>query len=132
MGDKTQLAGSREAVERLTQLESKVEELSGELVALRSIVAGLLGSGDHGDSVPLTTSSPSEAQRQLAKLSPREREVVQLFAQLHTVKKVASALGTEPQTVRNQLASIRAKFASSSREEFWEIVLKLRPWLENG
>ena len=129
MNDETQLTGRREALERLKQLESKVGELSLELGALRSIVSELASSSHSCASRPLGTT-PLEAQGKLAKLSPRERQVVKLFAQLHSVKKVARTLGTEPQTVRNQLASIRAKFESSSREEFWEMVFKLRPWLE--
>jgi len=47
----------------------------------------------------------------------------------HT-KMIAGALGTEVETVRNQLFSIRAKLGAATREEFREIVLKLRPWLK--
>ena len=51
----------------------------------------------------------------LAGLSPREREVAELFASGSTNKQVARALGTSPSTVRNQLVRIYEKLNISSK-----------------
>lgn len=59
-------------------------------------------------------------------LSPREREVALLFAEVPNVKDVAAALGTSPWTVRNQLGHIRAKLGVSSREELFVRLMELR------
>ena len=51
----------------------------------------------------------------LASLSPREREVAELFSSGMTNKQVARALGSSPSTVRNQLVRIYEKLNISSK-----------------
>lgn len=51
----------------------------------------------------------------LSGLSPREREVAELFASGMTNKQVARALGTSPSTVRNQVVRIYEKLGISSK-----------------
>lgn len=51
----------------------------------------------------------------LSKLSPREREVAELFASGMTNKQVASTLGTSPATVRNQLVKVYEKLGVSNK-----------------
>jgi DNA-binding CsgD family transcriptional regulator len=59
----------------------------------------------------------SDGDALLATLSAREREVLALYLKLLNPKAVASRLGTRPQTVRNQLASIEHKLGVRSTEE---------------
>jgi DNA-binding CsgD family transcriptional regulator len=50
-------------------------------------------------------------------LTAREHEVLVLYLRIINDKKVARELGTRPQTVRNQLASIQHKLGVCSRVE---------------
>ena len=47
-------------------------------------------------------------------LSPREKEVFELLVELGTGPKVAEALGTREQTVKNQMQAIRDKTGSDT------------------
>jgi len=58
----------------------------------------------------------------LAGLSPREREVAELFAAGNTNKQVARTLGTSPSTVRNQLVKIYEKLNISSKAALARLV----------
>jgi DNA-binding CsgD family transcriptional regulator len=118
-------------IERIEQLEANVQALELEIQTLRHLVQ-LPHTNPHNGKSHIRIDPPDDVVASLAKLSPRECEVLRHFAEVRICKRIASALGTEPQTVRNQLTSIRTKLGATTREEFWEIVLKLRPWLNNG
>jgi DNA-binding CsgD family transcriptional regulator len=60
----------------------------------------------------------------LARLTPREREVLITYIENPCQKRVAKILGTKEQTVRNQLASIVGKLEVGSREEMLILVLR--------
>ncbi len=51
----------------------------------------------------------------MAKLTPREREVLQLLTQGNTNKEIASALGVSENTVKNHLKNILAKLHLQNR-----------------
>ena len=51
----------------------------------------------------------------LSDLSPREREVAELFASGMSHKQVALALGTSPSTVRNQIVKVYEKLGVTSK-----------------
>jgi len=59
----------------------------------------------------------------LSALTPREREVLKLYAECRNTKCIAQRLGTRPQTVRNQLARIEQKLGVDSREELLVCIL---------
>jgi DNA-binding CsgD family transcriptional regulator len=56
-------------------------------------------------------------EERLAWLTEREREVLVLYLELHNSKEVARRLGTQVQTVKNQLAAIEHKLGVDSRED---------------
>jgi DNA-binding CsgD family transcriptional regulator len=60
----------------------------------------------------------------LSTLTARELQVLQLYITCFNAKKVARLLGTKPQTVKNQLASIEHKLGVASREEMVAAALK--------
>jgi DNA-binding CsgD family transcriptional regulator len=76
-----------------------------------------------------TNGGVQELQRLFLRLSPREAQVFRLFAEILNCKTIARRLGTEVQTVRNQLASIRSKLGSPSREHLLVLAVELKPWL---
>jgi DNA-binding CsgD family transcriptional regulator len=53
----------------------------------------------------------------LAALSPRQRELGQYLRLGYTNREIAAALGTSPNTVRNQLAALFSKMGASTRAE---------------
>jgi len=61
----------------------------------------------------------------LALLTGREREVLRLYLESFNAKEVARRLGTRPQTVRNQLASIEQKVGVEGREELVASAMKI-------
>jgi len=66
----------------------------------------------------------------LASLTPREREVLQLYLELLNDKRAARFLGLRPQTVRNHLASIEHKLGIRGRESLISLVLSRRSGAE--
>ena len=52
-----------------------------------------------------------------AALTPREREVLRLLQLGYTNPEIAGALGTSPNTVRNQVSSLLAKAGATTRAE---------------
>jgi DNA-binding CsgD family transcriptional regulator len=105
-------------VERVEQLEQQVQELQ----------TNGAGSNSPEERTPI---SP-EAYQILDRLTPRERQVFQLYAEIRECKKVASVLGTGPQTVRNQLSSIRNKLNANSTQDLLLLAVELLPWLKHG
>lgn len=62
------------------------------------------------NSAPLLASALREPSNQpLARLSPREIEILRLIASGRSPKEAAATLGTSPKTVHNQIASLRTK-----------------------
>jgi DNA-binding CsgD family transcriptional regulator len=57
-------------------------------------------------------------------LSPREREIVDLIVLGYTNPEIATALGTSPNTVRNQLAKLYRKLGVSTRSEMLGVLLR--------
>jgi RNA polymerase sigma factor (sigma-70 family) len=62
----------------------------------------------------------------LSTLTPREREILDLFVDGKSAKQVAAALGTSYSTVRNQRASIMEKMQADSIAELVKAVLLTR------
>jgi DNA-binding NarL/FixJ family response regulator len=50
-------------------------------------------------------------------MTPREREVLRLLQLGYTNPEIARALGTSPNTVRNQVSSLLAKAGATTRTE---------------
>jgi DNA-binding CsgD family transcriptional regulator len=61
-----------------------------------------------------------------ASITPREREVLELLRLGYTNREIACALGSSPNTVRNQLASLFAKLGATTRAELVAISLHAR------
>jgi len=62
------------------------------------------------NSAPLLASALRDpSTHPLARLSPREIEILRLIASGRSPKETAAALGTSPKTVHNQIASLRTK-----------------------
>lgn len=100
---------------------------------LRSAVIGVVGIGRcsstrfrEEDVAQLETMLPAlavarasygEPRAQVARLTDREREVLELLCLGYTNKEIAQACGTSPNTVRNQLVSVFGKLGASTRAE---------------
>jgi DNA-binding CsgD family transcriptional regulator len=69
-------------------------------------------------------ASPAQ-DRRIAEVSPREGEVLRLVQLGYTNPEIARALGTSPNTVRNQVSSLLQKLDASTRAEL--VGLTLRP-----
>lgn len=68
-------------------------------------------------------ATPSD--RLTSKVSPREAEVLRLVQLGYTNPEIARALGTSPNTVRNQMSSLLQKLGATTRAEL--VGLTLRP-----
>ena len=68
---------------------------------------------------------PAALERRLARLRPRERQVVQLLLAHHRVPAIARALAISPQTVRNHLKSAFKRTGTGSQQA-------LLDWLRDG
>ena len=60
---------------------------------------------------------PPESPRDQARLSPKERDMVDYVRLGYTNAEIASALGISPNTVRNRLARVFQKMNVSRRAE---------------
>lgn len=67
----------------------------------------------------------SSQDRNMPQVSPRESEVLRLVQLGYTNPEIARALGTSPNTVRNQVSSLLQKFDATTRTEL--VGLTLRP-----
>ena len=76
-------------------------------------VAGIVSELGYGRDVQ---SAPSLGPR-LARLRPRERQVVQLLLAHHRVPAIANQLAISPQTVRNHLKSAFKRSSTRSQQE---------------
>jgi DNA-binding NarL/FixJ family response regulator len=79
--------------------------------------AALPDRTDPLDVQPTSTAvtSPSHTDRELAALTPREREVLRLVAQGYTDQAVATRLGLRPRTVSSYLTAIYGKLGVRTR-----------------
>ena len=68
---------------------------------------------------------PSREDRHMPQVSPREGEVLRLVQLGYTNPEIARALGTSPNTVRNQVSSLLQKIDATTRAEL--VGLTLRP-----
>jgi len=68
----------------------------------------------------------AELRRLLARLTPRENEVLGLIAQGFTTRQIAEGLGLSPRTVESHRAAIGAKLGTTSQAEM------TRTWIEGG
>lgn len=62
-------------------------------------------------------SAPAELRHGAARLSPREREILGYLELGYTNLQIATALGTAPRTVRNQLTAVYDKLGVATRAE---------------
>ena len=72
------------------------------------------------------TQEISEITSRFPKLTPREREVLELIADGKTIKQIALALGTSYNTVKNQRAAIQEKLHAVSEADLIRMVLIVR------
>lgn len=112
---------SDDCKERLDQLEAHVRRLWGIVQSLQA--SGKPPSANGAHRLLRIDAGPS-MQQLLDCLSPRERQIIVRFAEAQTDKRIAGALGTRVQTVRNQIASIARKLNTDSREQLRTLVLK--------
>jgi DNA-binding CsgD family transcriptional regulator len=75
-----------------------------------------------GDALLAKRATARKAEIPVAKLTRREREVVELVVLGYTNLEIALALGTSPFTVRNQLANVFRKAGATNRAELVGIV----------
>lgn len=68
----------------------------------------------------------AELRRLLARLTPRENEVLGLIARGFTTRQIAEGLGLSPRTVESHRAAIGAKLGTTSQAEM------TRTWIEGG
>jgi len=116
---------SREPSPDIQDLREKVEALAARLRAARERVSELPGEGFHlrvGENekvgIPRASSCDAQSLDTLSELlTDREWEVLWRYIASPNDKRVASSLGTRPQTVRNQLNSISRKLGVQSRVE---------------
>jgi two-component system, NarL family, nitrate/nitrite response regulator NarL len=59
------------------------------------------------------------------KLTPREKEIVEVLVLGYSNKEIASRFGISPQTVKNHLARLFEKFGVSSRLELAMRVVRI-------
>ncbi len=62
-------------------------------------------------------AAKTEAQRQLALMTTRENEVLNLIAKGYTTRQIAQGLGLSPRTVESHRAAIGAKLGTTSQSE---------------
>ena len=77
------------------------------------------------------TSCTSWLATNCVPLSPRQREVLELYALGEPAKRVASLTGLSVETVNDYLSRIRTKYAQAGRPTFSKVDLVLRA-LEDG
>jgi DNA-binding NarL/FixJ family response regulator len=98
-----------------------VHKLHGQIKTLRAQLAqakATIARFSQGTRSRMLQSPTAERMlRKFDLLSPRERDIARLFIEFPCDKKVARRLGTQPQTVRNQISSIEKKLGVDSREE---------------
>ncbi len=68
----------------------------------------------------------TEIQARLAKLTPREREVLDYLTEGHSTKAIAAALGSRFNTVQNQRASVLKKMKAESTADLVRMVMIAR------
>jgi DNA-binding CsgD family transcriptional regulator len=101
--------------QRLAAVEEQLSELQYKVVSL----ANASPPAQHFVCCDRTNTWP----QLLAKLTAREQQVLMCYLQHLNETQAATHLGTKPQTVRNQLVSIRDKFNASSTEQLIAICL---------
>jgi DNA-binding CsgD family transcriptional regulator len=74
-------------------------------------------------AVALAAVLPTSAAPTLA-ATPREREVLRLLQLGYTNPEIARALGTSPNTVRNQVSSLLAKAGATTRAELVALTVR--------
>jgi DNA-binding CsgD family transcriptional regulator len=84
-----------------------------------NIVRGLLAPLSVGLAAVMQHESLHQAHGRcaIAAVTPREGEVLRLLQLGYTNPEIACALGTSPNTVRNQVASLLAKVGATTRAE---------------
>lgn len=112
--------------------ERTVRALQKELQAARARIAKLsaqLASREPVAANRVTAGSiPKCFFESFSSLTHREREVLSLFMEQPSDKKVANRLGTHLRTVRNQLVSIMHKLGVNSRAEL--VAESLLSWVK--
>lgn len=68
----------------------------------------------------------SDAEQRLARLTPREREVLEILVAGNANKMIAYILGTSTRTIENHRAKIMAKMEASSLPELVRMVINVR------
>jgi len=96
----------------LAAAESRIGALAAQVERLRGIVRNRAAA---------TSSSVAYIERHEG-LTSREREVLLQFLEHPSDKEVAAQLGSQLQTVRNQMRSIQTKLSVKSRAEMVAVV----------
>jgi two-component system uhpT operon response regulator UhpA len=94
-------------------------------------VIRLVANGIYVNNTQTTAAIDSDIEFKDANLSPREREVLSLYASGLSLKQVASMMGIANGTAKDYIDRVRSKFADIGRPAFNKTELVLRA-IEEG
>lgn len=95
---------------------------AGDAAALRALLAPL--SVGLGAVLQAERSRAARAPLLAATLTPREQEVLRLVHLGYTNPEIARALGTSPNTVRNQVSALLGKVGATTRAELVALTVR--------
>ncbi|MBI3864777.1 MAG: response regulator transcription factor [Planctomycetia bacterium] len=99
----------------------------------KALLARVREGIEHDARIRQQKSGNSDADARLARLTPRELEVLKLVVAGLATKAIASELGSSYNTVQNQRASIIKKMQAESTADLVRMVMIARPdWWEEG
>jgi DNA-binding NarL/FixJ family response regulator len=96
------------------------------LIAVRTVLDGkTYVSPKMAEQLELYSHSSSKELEETVSLTPRQREVLQLFAEGHSARKVAEVLNISVRTAENHKAHIMSILGASSTAELIRCALRL-------
>jgi DNA-binding NarL/FixJ family response regulator len=96
------------------------------LIAVRTVLDGkTYVSPRMAEQLELYSHSSSKELEETVSLTPRQREVLQLFAEGHSARKVAEVLNISVRTAENHKAHIMSILGASSTAELIRCALRL-------
>lgn len=108
------------------ELLSRLRRLEAQIRQLQRVVNALASKAKWKSRRPSPEKRGPAFMALLEGLSPRERQVFDLFAERKTDRQMARALGTRLQTVRNQMANIGKKLGTTSRQQLMVLIMDAR------
>lgn len=91
----------------------------------------LVADGVYVNTLQTTAAIDSDTDFKIAKLSPREREVLSLYASGFALKQVANELNIKAATVKEHIDRVRAKYSNAGRPASTKTDLLVRA-IEDG